>query len=310
MEPNAETDVTIIIPTRNEENNIRTCLDAVFNQQTHYLFEVIVIDSGSTDRTVSIVNRFPKVKLLEIPPETFGHGKTRNLGAETAKGNILVFLNADALPVDSLWLDTLLEPFSCEKDKKEKIAGVFSRHIPKPGCHLYMARDILSSMPDKPGIRNHAGPMDLMIFSTVSCAIRRGVWQQFPFDPHIAIAEDQHWGNRILEHGFSLSYQPSSRVYHSHNYNPRQLYEVKYKMSAAAPRFKNRFTATTMGFILIVGGMLLKIAADTWYILFLSPSSPGKRLSLSQKREEIKIAASARIVSFWGRFKGWRENLK
>ena len=288
---------TIVIPAKNEGENIGRCLEAVFNQDTAYSFAVIVIDSGSSDRTVEIVKGFPTVRLVEIEAGDFGHGKTRNLGAELSTGDYIVFLNADAVPVDKNWLNFLLRPFEKDKD----IAGVFSRHIPKAGCYLYMVRDIRSTMPDTPGIRTETGAFDFMIFSTVSCAIRRDIWLRYPFDKDIIIAEDQRWAGKILEQGLKIAYEPASMVYHSHNYTPRQLFEVKLKVAKASARFKNRFSALLWGFVLMKGGMLFKIIGDIGYILFKSP----EKIPFSQKIKEIKIAFKARVAGFTGRYLGW-----
>jgi rhamnosyltransferase len=293
--------VSIIIPAKNEEANIGKCLDAVYRQETAHPVEVIVIDSGSTDATPAIVRQYSPVKLVEIQPQEFGHGKTRNLGAGISGGDYIVFLNADAIPGDNRWLTRLLEPFG--KDGNNKIAGVFSRHIPKPGCYLYMIRDIHASMPPspRPMIRTGAGALDFMIFSTVSCAIPRQVWLKYPFANDIIIAEDQQWARQVLEKGLEIVYQPASMVYHSHNYSPRQLYEIKLKTAGATGKFKNKPGAAVLGFILVTGGLILKIIGDLGFILGQSP----QKISLSRKLKEIMIAFKARTAGFRGKYRGW-----
>ena len=176
-EKKEKVDVSIIIPAKDEEGNIGKCLEAIYNQETNYRFEVIVIDSGSSDQTLDIVKKYSPVQLVEIQPGEFGHGKTRNLGAEGSKGDYIVFLNADAIPANKKWLTPLIAPII--KDKKS--AGVYSRHIPKEGCYLYMVRDIQKTMPGEPMVRSQTKPFDFMIFSTVSCAIPRDIWKKYCF---------------------------------------------------------------------------------------------------------------------------------
>ena len=306
--PKGNPTVSIVIPAKNEEENIKNCLDAVFSQETGYRCEVIVIDSGSTDQTVAVTRKFPQVKLRQIRPEDFGHGKTRNLGAEISTGDYIVFLNADAVPADNRWLDSLLQPFgSVEKEEKEeKCAGVYSRHFPKQGCHLYMARDIYKSMPDTPAVLHHAKTPDFMIFSTVSCAIPRSILTKYPFDNEIDIAEDQEWARRVLAEGFTIHYEPQSRVYHSHNYTPRQLFEVKRRVGGAEKKFKTVFIAAVVGLVLMVGGIIVKSMGDLGYILFKTGSTAStEKISFSQKLEEIIIAIKARAAGFAGRYRGW-----
>lgn len=291
--------VSIVIPAKNEGENIAQCLDAVNRQETSFSFEIIVIDSGSTDATIDIIKRYPSVQLVQIKPEEFGHGRTRNLGAEMAKGDYIVFLNADAVPLNSHWLTNLIDPL-CEN---QNLAGVFSRHIPKDDCFLCMMRDLQASMPDKPILRTKAGKMDFMLFSTVSAAIPKATWKQFPFDNAIIIAEDQDWANKVLNNGFAVLYEPASIVRHSHNYSARQLMETKRKVGEAeAPvRFKNKFSALIIGFIVMTGGIIFKFLGDMIYILFQSSG----RIPFSRKIKEIKISLAARAAGFWGRYKGW-----
>lgn len=299
---NENIDVSIIIPARNEVANIGRCLEKIREQETPYSVEIIVIDSGSEDDTVKIVKRFPSVTLIEIKPGEFGHGRTRNLGAQTAQGTYIVFLNADALPGDSHWLNPLIEPLETDK----KLAGVFSRHIPKQDCFLYMKRDLETSMPAKKIRRGsrETGKLDFFLFSTVSAAVPSAIWKQFPFENDIVIAEDQDWAKKVLTHGLEILYEPASTVIHSHNYTPAEIMETKRKVGRASKRFKHRFAALTIGFVLIVGGIFFKLAGDNVYIFFKSHGG----MSFPQKIKEMKIAVQARFASFWGRFKGWLSN--
>ena len=70
-------DVTIVIPTKNAGKLFDKVLQEVFAQKTTYEYEVICVDSGSSDCTLDIIRKYP-CKLYEIPASAFGHGKTRN----------------------------------------------------------------------------------------------------------------------------------------------------------------------------------------------------------------------------------------
>jgi rSAM/selenodomain-associated transferase 2 len=85
--------ISIIIPTLNEELMIGKCLYQ-FDQYLENL-EIIVVDGGSTDDTVSIVKSFAKVTLIQESEK--GRGRQMNRGASVAKGDILLFLHADTL---------------------------------------------------------------------------------------------------------------------------------------------------------------------------------------------------------------------
>jgi hypothetical protein len=96
-------DVSVIIPTWNEEKYLPRCLKSLANQSNKLPFEIIVVDGGSTDQTISIAEKYADVVLV-------GNGRpvgaARNRGAEVAKGDILAFIDADTVASD-LWLQEI-----------------------------------------------------------------------------------------------------------------------------------------------------------------------------------------------------------
>ena len=101
-------DVSIVIPTKNAGELIDRVLESIFNQKTTYQYEVICIDSGSKDDTISIIQKYD-VKLFQIRPDEFGHGKTRNYGASKGTGEFIVFITQDALPATDTWLQNFID---------------------------------------------------------------------------------------------------------------------------------------------------------------------------------------------------------
>lgn len=118
------TTVSIILPTKNVENNIGDLLRSVYRQDFSGEIETIVLDS-SDDKTPEIAKSFP-VKFIHVEEDDYNYGGTRNYGASLAKGNYLIFLSADVVIKDTEWLTKLLNPF-----KDSKVAGVFGRQHPK-----------------------------------------------------------------------------------------------------------------------------------------------------------------------------------
>ena len=87
-------EVSIIVLTKNAEGNIRGTLSLILSQKFSKPYEVIVVDSGSTDGTVGIIKSFNSVRLVQRKPETFSHGGTRNYGGGLARASkYLVFFN-------------------------------------------------------------------------------------------------------------------------------------------------------------------------------------------------------------------------
>lgn len=289
-----QAEISIIIPVRNEILHIKKCLEAIFRQDFPGKKEVIVIDSQSEDGTVEAVKTFGEVQLHEIRAGEFGHGKTRNLGLTLSTAPLIVFLNGDAVPVDEGWLSALHDALA----GNERLAGVYGRHIPRSRCHLYMRRDLLNTMPGREKIHRRIGTLNFMIFSTVNCIIRRNVLEKFPFCDDILIAEDQCWGDRVIREGYELRYEPRAAVVHSHNYSMRETFRIKKMVGLSYHRFMRRWTAVILGFFLITGGIVTKVAGDFIYIL--KQPEPFVR-----KLREIPISVGHRLAGFLGKYAGW-----
>ncbi len=216
--------VSVIILTYNEEKNIGHCLDAVFAQKFPEHFEVIVADSGSTDRTREIVKAYP-VRLLEVSRDQFGHGRTRQMASGQARGRFLVYLVADAIPADEHWLSSLVEPLTEDKE----FAGSYSRQIPRPNAHPVEAarlkertagrgEKIVRQLTDKNFPRS-LKPLERLAFcdfDDVSACRRGSVLENIPI-PDVPWAEDLYWSKQVLEAGYKIAFEPRSTVIHSHS---------------------------------------------------------------------------------------------
>lgn len=95
---NITCDLTIIIPAYNAEKYISCCLNSIFKQNIKFSYEVIVINDGSIDNTLNIINSFRDNKnLVIISQENAGISATRNKGLEVASGKYIMFLDSDDL---------------------------------------------------------------------------------------------------------------------------------------------------------------------------------------------------------------------
>jgi len=208
-------DVSIIILTKNAGGNFKLLLEGIFSQKFDSQYEVLVIDSGSTDETLSIAKKFP-VKITQIKPEEFHHGKTRNLGAQLSLGSTLVYITQDALPLDNDWLQKLVDNL-----KDSNVAMACGRQIPwettkPPEKFFYVYNFPQQKIIVASGASDYYH--DNIFISNVNSAIKRDVWRQFNFSENIIMAEDKEFAKRILSAGWSITYEPNAAVYHAHDF--------------------------------------------------------------------------------------------
>jgi rhamnosyltransferase len=236
-------DVSIVILTKNAGENFPVLLQRLFAQKFDGSYEVLVIDSGSTDNTLAVAQGFP-VKITRIKPEEFHHGKTRNLGAELSSGKILVYITQDALPLNDNWLQKLTDDL-----KNPQVYMVIGRQIPwhdtkPPEKFFYFYYFTEHKIEVVTGASDYY--RDNMFISNVNSAIRKDVWQQFRFSENITMAEDKEFAKRVLLAGWKIVYQPEAAVYHAHDFDLRSLFRrsvdsgVALSQGVGLPRSKNR----------------------------------------------------------------------
>lgn len=213
--------ISIIMRSKNDAWVIEDTLTMLF-KQTITDFELLHVDSGSTDGTVDIIKRFSGT-LYQIKPEAYIPGVVLNDMVSKAKGDIIVFLNSDGTPKNEYWLETLIKPLV----QNPKPSVVFSRQFARPDAWKLIEFDYMRTFPSK-----RAAWLNPDFLSFVSTAFHKEIWQQHPFYT-LGISEDQQWANRLIREGIAIHYVPESEVYHSHNYTWRQLWWRQYWSGAS-----------------------------------------------------------------------------
>jgi len=270
-------DISIVILSKNEERDIGPVLDMIFKQDIDKEYEVIIIDSGSKDSTLEIARKYP-VKIIEISTKEFGHSRTRNQGAQIAGGEIIVFLNADAVPIDENWLKSLTDNFKND----EKIAGVYSRIYPQANCNPLRSWEILNDISyynkrqvkyienfDKYRHMNPRNKRRFLAFQTISCAIKKDILLRYPFKD-IEFGEDLEWSKRIMEKGFKIIFESESVVLHSHNFYYSFIKTLKKYFDDAKLNNELFNIWSWRNFPILAGYIVFKIFRDIGYILSLN----------------------------------------
>ena len=242
-------DATVFIPTFNGAPYLDRLLTAVAGQEFSGTFDILVIDSGSTDATLDIIAQHPQVRLVTIAPSEFGHGRTRNQAAELARGEYVAYLSHDAIPLDAQWLENLLEPLRrVTPTGQPACVAVFGKQVARPFCFPSLAYEIdgvftacgpddrptLVSCP--PGAADTLSHHDLF-YSDVNSATRRDLllgaipYRDLDYSEDLAFARD------VLNSGLAKAYQPLAAVEHSNDvtfaeYGKRVFDETRGRRSA------------------------------------------------------------------------------
>lgn len=206
--------VSVVIPVFNGEELLEEVLTAVAAQDLDEDVETLVIDSGSSDRSVEIARK-AGAKLIEIPNSEFQHGRTRNLGVERTCGRLIAFLTQDATPATRRWLAEYVKVF----DADPRIGAAYGPHLPRADANPLMARlltEFFAEMsPSGETVVHERGAIDFL--SNSNSCIRRKLWEELPF-PELPYAEDRALGAALLEAGWKKAFVPTAGAVHSHNY--------------------------------------------------------------------------------------------
>jgi rhamnosyltransferase len=225
--------LTVAVPTFNAENFMEEQLKAIFAQKTVRDVEVLVIDSGSSDKTVEIVQKHSKVKLHQISNSEFGHGRTRNLAVEMAKGEYILFLTQDAIPASPYWLEAMVEPF----ELSDKVGCVVGKQIPHANAPATIKREVYIVFkglgPDdsislqRKNMTTEKFNLVNTFMSNTNSAVRKDLHSKIPFRD-VNYAEDQGLGIDMLDAGYYKAYAPLGAVNHSHDYGVREYFKRKF----------------------------------------------------------------------------------
>jgi glycosyltransferase involved in cell wall biosynthesis len=215
--------ISIIIRTYNEERHIEALLASIENQTISGIsVETIVVDSGSTDKTLNIAHRF-NCTILHIKKEDFTFGYSLNVGCEAAKGNIFVFISGHCIPTSQNWLNLLCLPLL-----EQQADYVYGRQLSNE-LTQFSERQIFNSnfasvscIPQKSNFCNNA-----------NAAMTADIWKKFKFDESVTGLEDLEFAQRARNKGYLIGYQSTASVFHIHEENWPQI-QHRFKREAQA----------------------------------------------------------------------------
>ena len=223
--------ISIVVPVRNRERTIEKCLQSLVNLDYPSL-EIIVVDNGSTDRSLEIISAFP-VKLMKEKKR--GAYAARNRGLETAQGELFFFIDSDCIAERDL-LKKLVRHFT-----DERIAGV--------GGQLQACEPttLTEQFEDFAGIQVFDLPKGLLEWDknkflsgaihTSNALFRKNAIRDVKgFDSDFRSGGDVHLCWQLQRAGYQIYFDPDAVVKHMHRTNLRGLMRQFFKYGVEQPR--------------------------------------------------------------------------
>src|SRR6267142_2113552 len=209
--------VSIIMRSYNEAWALRETLPAL-QAQEYKKWELIVIDSGSTDGSQELIRSAQPKHFIQISPHEYNPAWVMNYGMQLARSEFGIFLNADATPQGPNWLRPLVEALF-----DPQVAAVFGRQVPRPDCRAVYAHDYERCF----GEKRESAEWE-HFFSMASSGIRKDIWAQRGFNKRMQYSEDDEYTRWCRAQGYKIIYAPESVAMHSHNYTPAQAYKRSF----------------------------------------------------------------------------------
>jgi GT2 family glycosyltransferase len=272
---------SIIIRCYNEAAHLPRLLYGI-SQQSMRDFEVIAVDSGSTDGARDILAAHG-VKTLTLAPEAFSFGRSCNLGAEAAQGEHLVFVSAHAYPVYRTWLDALLAPLA-----DPAVAVVYGK---QRGNHRssYSERQIFRAWypeQDQPD-------QDHPFCNNANSAIRRATWRELGFDESLTGLEDLDFARRAADRGHRVAYAAAAEIIHIHEELPATVRNRYRREAIAYRRMYPESRLTLWDFCRLYVGNVASDCRAAW-----------REGALTRHARDILVF---RLMQFWGAYQGNRQ---
>lgn len=277
---------SIVVRAFNEQDHIARLFTGI-SQQNLRDFEVILVDSGSTDATIAIASaadwHFP-VKVVRIEPDKFSFGRSLNLGISQARGDIVVIASAHVYPVYPDWLKQLVSPFD-----DPQVGLTFGKQRGDQDTHFSEHQIFARWYPDE-----SQADQSTPFCNNANAAIRRNLWKEHQYDETLSGLEDLEWASWMKDQGYLLSYVAEAEIIHIHADSPAGIYH-RYVREAMA--FKRIFPEERFNLWDFTRLFFGNVTSDLYLAL-------GK----GKMSEVLWAVLWFRFMQFWGTYQGYRQS--
>jgi len=241
---------SIVIRAYNEEKHIGRLLHGI-RHQTLKDVEVILVDSGSSDSTVSMAESFG-ARVERIRPEEFTFGRSLNLGVQAATRDFVVIASAHVYPVYPDWLASLLHPF-----EDERIGLTYGKQRGPESAKFSEQQIYHQWYPDASKLRQ-----ETVFCNNANAAIRKSLWEQNHYDETLTGLEDLAWAKWAREQGYGIAYVADAEIIHVHNETPQDVFN-RYRREAMA--FKQIYPEAHFNLYDFARLTTMNILSDLWH---------------------------------------------
>ena len=239
--------VSAVIRAHNEGKHIGRLLKG-FEQQTVKPDEVILVDSGSTDDTVSIAES-AGCTVVHIAKSEFSFGRALNRGCAAATGDILLFASAHVYPVYNTHVEHIVSAFD-----REGVAIAYGRQVGDERTKFSESRVMLKWFPNQ-NIWDQGHPFS----NNANAAVLKSVWHESPYDETLTGLEDLDFAKKAIEKGYKIAYVADAPVVHVHE-ETWSIIRNRYRREAMA--YARIVEGSKMSLPNAVGLALSNIAGD------------------------------------------------
>lgn len=272
--------VSVIIRTYNESRHLGRVLASIRKQRlANEDVEVLLVDSGSTDKTVEIAKSHG-ARILRIAQSEFTFGRSLNVGCEAAVGDVLAFVSGHCVPVREDWLQNLTQPI-----REQRAVFAYGRQVGDESTRFSENQLFRKYFPDESRI-----PQEGFFANNANSALSAKTWNTLRFDEQLTGLEDMELAKRIVARGWAIAYCADAPVYHLHDETWRQI-KLRYEREAIALRH-------------IMPEVHLSFGDFLRYFTSAVLLDCGAALQERRLHNVIGEIVMFRLMQFWGAYRG------
>lgn len=246
-------------------------------------YEIILVDSGSTDGTIEIAEEHGVDKIEYIDPEKFSFGRALNYGCEVAEGEFCVIASAHVYPKRDDWLEQLLEKF-----EEPDVALVYGKQRGNE-VTTFSENQIFRQWFPEEDIDYQSHPF----CNNANAAIRRSLWEEIPYDEQLTGLEDVDWAKRVQKVGYQISYASEAEIIHVHDESPEEIF--------------NRYQREAYAHKQIMPNQSFSLLDFLWLTVYHTLSDYRAAIAENEFWAHVGEIPLFRLMQYWGTYRGFKK---